>query len=76
MLHHVYPAPGPEVVLLVYHVEASSLAHVWERALTPIDGASVCAFHRSEIPVDEFLAADRPFLCAVAGGDVRRHPYS
>lgn len=70
VLHHIYPNPGPEVVLLVYHVDATDIAQVWEHKLKPIEGASICAFERAEIPVDQFLAADRPFIRDVARGRV------
>lgn len=71
VLHHVYPPPGPEVVLLVYHVDGSSWAeHEGARAqLEP--GASVCAFDVAALPVDEFLEADRSFARSIARGALR-----
>ncbi len=74
VLHHIYPPPGREVVLLVYHVDARSLATganeganegTNERAsvlarLTPEAGASAHVFDRAELPSQEFLDADRP----------------
>jgi len=29
VLHHVYPPPGPEVLLVVYHVDASAWGERW-----------------------------------------------
>lgn len=68
VLHHVYPAPGPEVVLLVYHVDGSGwAAHEGARArLEP--GAEVCAFDLETLPRSEFLAADQSFAAALAEG--------
>ncbi|MCA9516212.1 MAG: NUDIX domain-containing protein [Myxococcales bacterium] len=75
VLHHVYPAPGAEVVLLVYHCDARALlgtsdqraAHACSR-LHPEQGASVHVFARGRVPVHEFLAADRPCVEAVRRG--------
>ncbi len=71
VLHHVYPPPGPEVVLLVFHVEGSAwLEHEGARAeLEP--GASVCAYDVESLPVGAFLEADQPFAAAIARGEVR-----
>lgn len=72
VLHHMYPPPGPEVMLLVFHVDASSLgpagAPLDALGLRPEPGVRLGAFERAALPVDEFLAADRPFLRAVAAG--------
>jgi len=72
VLHHIYPAPGPEVLLLVYQVDAPALVETWDRVLPPIAGAQLCAFSPSTVPVQEFLAADRPFLQQIVDGQVRR----
>lgn len=68
VLHHVYPAPGPEVVLLVYHVDGDRWrAHEGaEATLEP--GASVCAFDVGSLPIASFLDADQPFATAIASG--------
>lgn len=74
VLHHVYPPPGPEVLLVVYHVDASAWAargasgEVWPALLRAEAGASVHAVDRRRLPLDEFLAADREFLAAVSAG--------
>ena len=68
VLHHVYPPPGPEVVLLVYHVDGSAWAG-HEGALADLEpGASLCAFDVGALPVDDFLAADRSFAEAIDRG--------
>ena len=78
VLHHIYPEPGPEVLLVVYHVDASAWAGAgpdgerWPALVRAADGASVHAFAREELPVDDFLAADRGFLAEVRAGRVHR----
>lgn len=71
VLHHVYPPPGPEVVLLLFHVEGSAWAgHEGAQAqLEP--GASVCAYDVESLPVQAFLEADQPFAAALARGEFR-----
>lgn len=71
VLHHIYPPPGPEVVLLVYHVDGSGLPG--PGALTPAEGFALEAYARSDLPADEFLAADRDFVRRVIAGEVRLH---
>lgn len=74
VLHHVYPPPGPEVLLVVYHVDASAWAgqdaagERWTALLRAEAGACVYAVDRSALPLAEFLAADRGFLGAVQAG--------
>lgn len=72
VLHHVYPPPGPEVLLVVYHVDAAPLgapgAAVDALGLRPEPGVELRAFPRAALPVDEFLAADRALLMAVRDG--------
>ncbi|MCR9161886.1 MAG: NUDIX domain-containing protein [Nannocystaceae bacterium] len=72
VLHHVYPAPGPEVVLLVYHVDGSSWAAHEGAGATLEPGAEVCAYDVSALPRAEFLAADRSFAAALAQGRLQR----
>jgi 8-oxo-dGTP pyrophosphatase MutT (NUDIX family) len=76
VLHHVYPPPGPEVLLVVYHVDASAWAgsgpdgERWPALLRAAPGASVHAHDRDDLPLTEFLAADREFLAEVRAGRV------
>lgn len=74
VLHHVYPPPGPQVLLVVYHVDASMLgppdAPIEALGLRPEPGVRVAAFARGSLPVEGFLAADRDFVCAVRDGRV------
>jgi 8-oxo-dGTP pyrophosphatase MutT (NUDIX family) len=62
VLHHVYPAPGPEVVLIVFDVDARAWLPDWRARIAPEPGVEVHAFERAELPCEQFLAADRPFL--------------
>lgn len=72
VLHHLYPPPGPEVLLVVYHVDAGSLgapqAQLPALGLRPEPGVELGAFARAALPVEEFLAADRELLVAVREG--------
>ncbi len=76
VLHHLYPPPGPEVLLVVYHVDASAWsrdetgAERWPALVQVTAGASVHAFDRGRLPLDEFLAADRGFLAELQAGRV------
>lgn len=75
VLHHVYPPPGPEVLLVVYHVDASAWAardasgERWPALLRAEAGAAVLAVDRGDLPLGEFLEADRGFLEAVQAGE-------
>jgi 8-oxo-dGTP diphosphatase len=68
VLHHVYPAPGPEVVLIVLHVNARAWLPDWRARVRPEQGVEVLAFERRELPCEQFLAADRPFLESIREG--------
>ncbi|WP_434416656.1 NUDIX domain-containing protein [Nannocystis pusilla] len=72
VLHHVYPGPGPEVLLLVYHVDASPwLGTDWHAALRLEADAAVVAHDLESLPVAEFLAADREFIADVRAGRIQ-----
>ncbi len=73
VLHHVYPSPGPEVVLVVYHVDGARLSPGpdGDFGLTLEAGLSLLACEVAQLPVEEFLAADRPWVQTVASGQVR-----
>jgi 8-oxo-dGTP diphosphatase len=76
VLHHLYPPPGPEVLIIVYHVDAHALgapdASPSALGLCPEPGVELAAFARGALPVEEFLAADRELLAAVRDGRVAR----
>jgi ADP-ribose pyrophosphatase YjhB (NUDIX family) len=72
VLHHVYPAPGPEVVLIVLHVDAHAWLPDWRAHVRPEQDVEVLAFERDELPCEQFLAADRPFLEAVRCGSINQ----
>ncbi len=76
VLHHVYPPPGPEVLLVVYHVDARELAPpdapLAALGLEPEPGVELGAFAAASLPVDAFLAADRELLHAVRSGHAAR----
>lgn len=73
VLHHDYPPPGPEVVLLLYHVDGAALVAQgpWEGRLVPADGASLLDFTCAELPAQEFLAADRALIERLRRGELR-----
>lgn len=71
VLHHVYPAPGPEVIVIVLHVQAQIwVADAWRSRVVPEPGVEVLAFARAELPCEQFMAADRPFIAALRGGSL------
>jgi 8-oxo-dGTP diphosphatase len=69
VLHHVYPPPGREIVLVVYHVDARRWAEA--PALEGADGATLQLVDADAPPLPAFLAADRPLVERVARGEVR-----
>lgn len=63
ILHHCYPAPDPEVHLIVFHVDGRSLARGrWQDRLETEEGARLGAFRLGELPIAQCLEADREFL--------------
>ena len=68
VLHHIYPPPGPEIVLIVHHVDARASDE--EATLEPVGGARLVAVDAAAPPLAEILAADRPLVEAVAAGHV------
>jgi 8-oxo-dGTP diphosphatase len=71
LLHHVYPAPGPEVLLAVFHVDGCAWGDAWPARVLPDASGVPAAFDLAALPVAEFLAADRDFVAAVARGEIR-----
>lgn len=70
ILHHIYPAPGPEVVLLLYHVDARAIADAWASRLEPVAGASLLRVACEALPADDFLAADRELIERLRQGEL------
>jgi 8-oxo-dGTP diphosphatase len=71
VLHHVYSPPGPEVVLVVYHVDGRSWAFdAWRTRIEPHGGARVEAHPTDVLPVDDFLVADSVFAAAIREGTI------
>jgi ADP-ribose pyrophosphatase YjhB (NUDIX family) len=68
VLHHVYPAPGPEVVLVVLHVDARALGSAGD--LRPEPGAAALVFAAQDLPLSEFLEADRELVARIKGGAI------
>lgn len=62
LLHHVYPAPGPEVVLAVYDVDATAWGPRWSDRIRPEHGAVPIACAACDLPVEDFLPADRDLV--------------
>ncbi|MCA9685876.1 MAG: NUDIX domain-containing protein [Myxococcales bacterium] len=72
VLHHIYPAPGPEVMLIVLHVDGRRwAAGRWRERAQVEAGVEILELDRSDLPLEQFLAADRPFMAAVRDGRVR-----
>ena len=73
VLHHVYPSPGPEVVLVLYHVDARALAAqaAWEHLLTPEEGVQIAESSVDELPASSFLAADRALIDRLRSRELR-----
>ena len=76
VLHHCYPSPGPEVVLIVYHVDGAPLlvrgGDERDWGLHPEAGIVLHACALGDLPVDAFLDADRPWISQLAAGRVAR----
>jgi mutator protein MutT len=72
VIHHIYPPPGPEVILLLYHVDGRALCaqERWRRLLTAVDGAAVRLCARGSLEESLFLAADRPLVRRLRQGEV------
>ncbi len=74
VLHHLYPPPGPEVLMVVYHVDGAVLgppdAPLAQLRLQPEPGVQLAVFARDQLPVEQFLEADRGFVAAVRDGRV------
>jgi 8-oxo-dGTP diphosphatase len=68
VLHHVYPAPGPEVVLIVLHVDARAWLARWRELVVAEPGVELHEIAGADLPVDEFLGADRPFVADIRAG--------
>ena len=71
VLHHVYPAPGPEVVIIVFHVDATAWRGRWHHAIEPEPGTEIMEIATGALVLEEFLAADRPLIEAVRAGRLR-----
>jgi 8-oxo-dGTP pyrophosphatase MutT (NUDIX family) len=65
---HAYPAPGPTVVLFVYHVDARLID---PGALRPHAGTAIEEHAVAELPIERFLAADRSLLRSLRVGRIR-----
>lgn len=62
ILHHVYPPPGPEVLLMVFHVNTPAWTEDPRPSLRLEPGATVELFAPAQLPTEEFLAADQAFV--------------
>jgi 8-oxo-dGTP pyrophosphatase MutT (NUDIX family) len=73
VLHHVYPSPGPEVVLVLYHVDARALRAQggWEAILTPEEGVLLAESILADLPASSFLAADRALIGRLQRGELK-----
>jgi 8-oxo-dGTP diphosphatase len=74
VLHHVYSPPGPEVYLVVYHVDGRSWAFdAWRSRIELEAGARVEAHPVEALPLDAFLEADASFAEAIRSGRIQPH---
>jgi mutator protein MutT len=72
VLHHVYSLPGPEVLLVVYHVDGRSWAFdAWTTRIETREGARAEAYPTDALPVEGFLVADSRFAAEIKDGRVR-----
>jgi hypothetical protein len=58
-------------VLVVYHVDARGWGSRWAERLVSEEGFEPLAFAVVDLPVGEFLAADRDFATSLAAGRIR-----
>ncbi len=65
LLHHVYPPPGPEVLMAVYDVDARAWGQRWRELAVPEPGATLEVHAAAALPVEAFLPADREFIAGV-----------
>lgn len=75
VLHHDYPEPGPEVILIVFHVDADAWNAEPGGPLSPIVAPAdveLEAVLAGDLDPAKFLAADRPFVERVRDGLVVR----
>jgi len=68
---HVYPEPGPDVLLLFFEVDAPA-DDEWWRGLCPAEGASLVRLRPEALREGDFLAADRAVAAALREGAWRR----
>ena len=68
VLHHDYPAPGPEVILVLFHVFARAWSDDPHGAVETEPGVELVVVRPERLLVDEFLAADREFAQRVRDG--------
>ncbi|GEM_PF-1640157 len=74
VLHHVYPAPGPEILLIVLSVRAPARqGRTWVQKIVTEPGAKIETYLPYELPIEQFLAADQPFIRGVMTGAPSAH---
>lgn len=76
VLHHDYPPPGPEVILLLYHVDASALGTegAWRARLRVDGGEEVHEVALGALDGGSFLAADRVLVERLRSGELAPPP--
>jgi 8-oxo-dGTP diphosphatase len=72
VVQHAYPPPGPEVILLIYEVDATDWGDDWRVHARPLPGHEVEAYDLDDLPLDELLDADRKLVDALVAGEIRR----
>ena len=72
-MRHPYPPPGPDVLLLVHHVDADAWPDkpdIWRDELELDEGATVEVYAPSELPLADFLEADRKVIANLLSGQL------
>jgi 8-oxo-dGTP diphosphatase len=69
IVHHIYPPPGPEVILLLYHVDARQPAFDLCPPV-PLEGAKLEAISVRDLDPSRFLSADLTLVSQVREGVV------
>lgn len=69
-VRHRYPPPGPDVLLYVHHVDAGAWPDTWRDRLELDEGAAVEVYPPGELPLMDFLEADREVVTNLLSGEL------
>jgi 8-oxo-dGTP diphosphatase len=72
VVHHVYDSPGPEVLLIVMHVDGHAWSTgPWSDRVELEPGTKLECHVAGELPLGDFLEADRPLIGAIRAHRIR-----